>query len=152
MDEDEDNNSNESSNGPSNFECHQSVFCVSQLRSDTSNNQSALLLNYCCAKESRELAGRNEGCTDLYTAWNAFGFGYPNNRVSEQCPVPINSDKRRSTEDRIRYPSQIILPRTYPNGINANSFREPSSIGDYYRSSENNPERYIRFYASHLSP
>ncbi|GFW60804.1 uncharacterized protein TNCV_2672251 [Trichonephila clavipes] len=24
-------------------------------------------------------------------------FGYPNNRVSEWCPVPIDSDKRRST-------------------------------------------------------
>ncbi|GFV73415.1 hypothetical protein TNCV_3389311 [Trichonephila clavipes] len=30
-----------------------------------------------------------------YTAWIA--FGYPNNRVSERCPVPIDSDKRRST-------------------------------------------------------
>ncbi|GFX98273.1 uncharacterized protein TNCV_4909161 [Trichonephila clavipes] len=24
-------------------------------------------------------------------------FGYPNNRVSERCPVPIDSDKRRSS-------------------------------------------------------
>ncbi|GFW09049.1 hypothetical protein TNCV_3081411 [Trichonephila clavipes] len=24
-------------------------------------------------------------------------FGYPNNHVSERCPVPIDSDKRRST-------------------------------------------------------
>ncbi|GFV62114.1 uncharacterized protein TNCV_4109171 [Trichonephila clavipes] len=24
-------------------------------------------------------------------------FGYPNNRVSERCPVPIDSDKRSST-------------------------------------------------------
>ncbi|GFW62579.1 hypothetical protein TNCV_85801 [Trichonephila clavipes] len=24
-------------------------------------------------------------------------FGYPNNRISERCPVPIDSDKRRST-------------------------------------------------------
>ncbi|GFU88718.1 uncharacterized protein TNCV_4443951 [Trichonephila clavipes] len=24
-------------------------------------------------------------------------FGYPNNRVPERCPVPIDSDKRRST-------------------------------------------------------
>ncbi|PRD27123.1 UNVERIFIED_CONTAM: hypothetical protein NCL1_36229 [Trichonephila clavipes] len=24
-------------------------------------------------------------------------FGYPNNRVSERCPVAIDSDKRRST-------------------------------------------------------
>ncbi|GFT23376.1 hypothetical protein TNCV_2016531 [Trichonephila clavipes] len=25
-------------------------------------------------------------------------FGYPNDRVSKRCPVPIDSDKRRSTE------------------------------------------------------
>ncbi|GFX15215.1 uncharacterized protein TNCV_2709201 [Trichonephila clavipes] len=25
------------------------------------------------------------------------GFGYPNNRIFERCPVPIDSDKRRST-------------------------------------------------------
>ncbi|GFV16915.1 hypothetical protein TNCV_4365151 [Trichonephila clavipes] len=24
-------------------------------------------------------------------------IGYPRNRVSERCPIPINSDKRRST-------------------------------------------------------
>ncbi|GFX58521.1 hypothetical protein TNCV_417011 [Trichonephila clavipes] len=26
-------------------------------------------------------------------------FGYPNNRISERCQVPIDSDKRRSTAD-----------------------------------------------------
>ncbi|GFQ99643.1 hypothetical protein TNCT_224991 [Trichonephila clavata] len=67
----------------------------------------------------------------------------------EQCPGKVLIGVLLQ---RIRYPSQIILPRTYPNGINANSFREPSSIGDYYRFSENNPERYIRLSASHLSP
>ncbi|GFW71155.1 hypothetical protein TNCV_535741 [Trichonephila clavipes] len=34
-------------------------------------------------------------CPVSYTAWIA--FGYPNNRVSERFPVPIDSDKRRST-------------------------------------------------------
>ncbi|GFU24168.1 hypothetical protein TNCV_2007541 [Trichonephila clavipes] len=34
-------------------------------------------------------------CPVSYTAWIA--FSYPNNRISEWCPVPIDSDKRRST-------------------------------------------------------
>ncbi|GFX22597.1 hypothetical protein TNCV_2993321 [Trichonephila clavipes] len=33
-------------------------------------------------------------------------FGYPNNRVSERCPVPIDSDKRRSTVVTMSYSSE----------------------------------------------
>ncbi|GFW82603.1 uncharacterized protein TNCV_3491751 [Trichonephila clavipes] len=37
-------------------------------------------------------------CPVSYTTWIAHSvFVYPNNRVSERCSVPIDSDKRRST-------------------------------------------------------
>ncbi|GFX37959.1 hypothetical protein TNCV_3835601 [Trichonephila clavipes] len=34
-------------------------------------------------------------------------FGYPNNRVSERCPVPIDSDKRRSTDLVMLFPTRM---------------------------------------------
>ncbi|GFT68905.1 hypothetical protein TNCV_1804371 [Trichonephila clavipes] len=59
-DEDEDNN--ECSKGPSNagtFSAFGTVW------SGTNNNQSAVLLNYCCSRESETLQWKNEGvqCT-----------------------------------------------------------------------------------------
>ncbi|GFX64605.1 hypothetical protein TNCV_1671411 [Trichonephila clavipes] len=72
-DEDEGNN-NESSKGPSNTD----AFSALETDVETNNNQSAVLLNYCCSKESQTLH-------------------YPNNRASERYPFPFDSDKRHST-------------------------------------------------------
>ncbi|GFY16547.1 hypothetical protein TNCV_735741 [Trichonephila clavipes] len=71
-DEDEDNN-NESS------KVHQMLTRFlhwRQLWSGTNNNQSAVLLNYCCSRESKTLQRKNEGvqCTPLprhpFTRWS----------------------------------------------------------------------------------
>ncbi|GFV83370.1 hypothetical protein TNCV_3055171 [Trichonephila clavipes] len=52
--EDEDNNNNKISKGPSNLRWI-------QLWSGTNNNQSDVLLNYCCSRESETLRRKNEG-------------------------------------------------------------------------------------------
>ncbi|GFW78338.1 hypothetical protein TNCV_1378881 [Trichonephila clavipes] len=52
-----------------------------------------------CDEEDTEDCGF-QMCLVSYTAWIA--FGYPNNRVSERCPVLIDSDKRRSTVVEMR--------------------------------------------------
>ncbi|GFU56974.1 hypothetical protein TNCV_214011 [Trichonephila clavipes] len=57
-DENEDNNNNESSQAPSNA----NAFSVlRQLWSGTNNNQSAVLLNYCCSIESETLQRKTKG-------------------------------------------------------------------------------------------
>ncbi|GFT37303.1 hypothetical protein TNCV_1127281 [Trichonephila clavipes] len=57
-DDDEDNNNNnESSKAPSNAD---SFSALRQLWRGTNNNQSAVLLNYCCSRESETLQGKNE--------------------------------------------------------------------------------------------
>ncbi|GFU38959.1 hypothetical protein TNCV_1753671 [Trichonephila clavipes] len=64
------------------------------------NNQNAILLNYCCLRESETLQRKKRRCTMCpvsYAALIALGFRLSNNRVSERCPVPIDSDKRHST-------------------------------------------------------
>ncbi|GFV25143.1 hypothetical protein TNCV_592091 [Trichonephila clavipes] len=66
-DEDEDNNNNESSKGPSNADA------FSALETDME------CVRFHIMPESHSV------------------FGYPNNRVSEPCPVPVGSDKRRYT-------------------------------------------------------
>ncbi|GFW45215.1 uncharacterized protein TNCV_717171 [Trichonephila clavipes] len=66
-DKDENNNSNESSKGPSNANAFSAL--------DTAME----CVQFPILHESHSV------------------FGYPNNRVSELCPVPIDSDKRRST-------------------------------------------------------
>ncbi|GFT27112.1 uncharacterized protein TNCV_4676271 [Trichonephila clavipes] len=45
-------------------------------------------------KRIRDLGAKNRRCAKhgLHSV-----SGYPNNRVSERCPVPIDSDKRSST-------------------------------------------------------
>ncbi|GFT89892.1 hypothetical protein TNCV_1666151 [Trichonephila clavipes] len=42
-----------------------------------------------------QLQGCRSLCPVSYTAWIA--FDYPNNRASERCTVPIDSDERRSS-------------------------------------------------------
>ncbi|GFW72518.1 hypothetical protein TNCV_3797461 [Trichonephila clavipes] len=37
-------------------------------------------------------------------------FGYPNNRISKRCPVPSDSDKRRSTEQSAKVSVGSGLP------------------------------------------
>ncbi|GFU64001.1 hypothetical protein TNCV_245791 [Trichonephila clavipes] len=75
-----------------------------QPRSGTNNNQSAVLLNYCCSRESDTLQRKNEGVQwysenvrfhILHGSYSV--FGYPTNRICDRCPVSIDSDKRRST-------------------------------------------------------
>ncbi|GFU98171.1 cytochrome P450 2J3 [Trichonephila clavipes] len=65
-DEDEGNNNNESSKGPSNAD----VFSALETAwSGTNNNQSAVLLNNCCSRESETLQRKNEGvqwCSEKY--------------------------------------------------------------------------------------
>ncbi|GFW92941.1 uncharacterized protein TNCV_3495741 [Trichonephila clavipes] len=56
-DEDEDNN-NESSRSPSNADTFSALETAMEC---TNNNQSAVLLNYCCSRESETLQRKNEG-------------------------------------------------------------------------------------------
>ncbi|GFV71684.1 uncharacterized protein TNCV_3534731 [Trichonephila clavipes] len=91
-DEDQDN-SNESSKGPSNANAlsvlqttmewyeHQSESCSTQL----------LLLKRIGDLEAEKRSVRFHILHGSHSV-----FGYPNNRVSERCPVPTDSDKRRS--------------------------------------------------------
>ncbi|PRD32250.1 UNVERIFIED_CONTAM: hypothetical protein NCL1_21066 [Trichonephila clavipes] len=75
MDEDEDSNNNESSKGPSNAD----AFSVLGTAMDT----FPLSVDF----------------QYLYSVWfhilhgSHSGFEYPNNRVSERCPFPIDLDK-----------------------------------------------------------
>ncbi|GFU89620.1 uncharacterized protein TNCV_4599331 [Trichonephila clavipes] len=57
-DEDEDNNNNESSKGPSNADAFSALETVMD---GTNNNQSGVLLNYCCSRESEIAQRKNEG-------------------------------------------------------------------------------------------
>ncbi|GFV85833.1 hypothetical protein TNCV_2004531 [Trichonephila clavipes] len=93
IDEDEDNN-NKSSKDPSNADS------FSLLWSGTNNNQSAVLLKHCFSRESEIFRRKNKSvqCVRFHIRHGSHSvFGYPNNRVSERYPVPIDSDKRRST-------------------------------------------------------
>ncbi|GFV53210.1 hypothetical protein TNCV_1065691 [Trichonephila clavipes] len=60
--EDPDNKNNESSKGPSNAD---SFSASRQLWNGTNNNQSAVLLNYCCSRESETLRRKNRRSTML---------------------------------------------------------------------------------------
>ncbi|GFW37888.1 hypothetical protein TNCV_4630901 [Trichonephila clavipes] len=66
-----------------------SFFCQLHVR------YSAVLLNFCCSKESETLQRKNEGvqCVQFHIP----NGSHSKNLVSERCPVPIDSDKRRST-------------------------------------------------------
>ncbi|GFX55153.1 uncharacterized protein TNCV_1156141 [Trichonephila clavipes] len=97
-DEDEDNSNNESSEGPSNAD----AFSALETAMEWYEQQSVC----CCPTQLlllnriRELAAKNEGvqCVRFHILYGLNSvFGYPNNRVSERCPVAIDSDKRRST-------------------------------------------------------
>ncbi|GFV64465.1 hypothetical protein TNCV_4716401 [Trichonephila clavipes] len=47
-------------------------------------------------------------------------FGYPNNRVFERCPVPIDSDERRSTVDGDRFNSCQVIYSQFGLAIHQN--------------------------------
>ncbi|GFT79957.1 hypothetical protein TNCV_4598411 [Trichonephila clavipes] len=66
------------------------VFCVRQLWSDTNNR--VLSISTTAAQENQRLCSEN-------TMYNVSGFIYCMDRIrlSERCPVPIDSDKRPST-------------------------------------------------------
>ncbi|GFV05922.1 uncharacterized protein TNCV_3142131 [Trichonephila clavipes] len=93
-DEDEDNNNNESSKGPSNAD----VFSALETAMEWYEQQSE-----CCPtqllllKRIRDIAAKNRNVRFHILHGSRSVFGYPNNRASEWCPVPIDSDKRRST-------------------------------------------------------
>ncbi|GFX30811.1 uncharacterized protein TNCV_656971 [Trichonephila clavipes] len=101
MDEDEDNNNNESSKSSSNAD----TFSASKTAMEWYEQQSE-----CCPtqplllKRMRDVAAKNKllfspiRCPVSYTAWMAFGFW-----LSERCPAPIDSDKRRSTVNDTNY-------------------------------------------------
>ncbi|GFW87925.1 hypothetical protein TNCV_1360281 [Trichonephila clavipes] len=66
--------------------------------------QSAVLLSYCCSRESQTLQQYNEvvQCVRFRMLHGSHKiFGYLNNRVSERGLIPIDSDKQRSAEDRM---------------------------------------------------
>ncbi|GFW45227.1 hypothetical protein TNCV_4733351 [Trichonephila clavipes] len=48
-------------------------------------------------KKERSSEGERESARFPILHGSHSVFGYPNNRASERCPVPIDSDKRRST-------------------------------------------------------
>ncbi|GFT11429.1 hypothetical protein TNCV_1144871 [Trichonephila clavipes] len=132
-DEDEDNN--DSSKSPSNADALSAL----ETAMEWYEQQSAVLLNNYCSRESETLQQKKRRCTMVqrkkviifhnkgkiatfctYFAFSSGGFpacdfqysssvrfyilqgshsvsDYPKNRVSERCPLPIDSNKRRST-------------------------------------------------------
>ncbi|GFT67136.1 uncharacterized protein TNCV_782911 [Trichonephila clavipes] len=93
-DEDEDNSNNKSSKGPSNagaFSALETVMESYEQQSECCPTQLLLL------KRLRDLAAKKRSAWLHILHEPHSVFGYPNNRVSEQCSVPIDSDKRRST-------------------------------------------------------
>ncbi|GFV99478.1 uncharacterized protein TNCV_5078421 [Trichonephila clavipes] len=93
--EDEGNNKNENSEGPSNADALSALETTMKWYEQQSECCPTQLLLF---KRIRDLAVKKRRCTMCpvsYTAW--FAFGYPNNRISERCPFPTGSDKRRST-------------------------------------------------------
>ncbi|GFX73565.1 uncharacterized protein TNCV_2342701 [Trichonephila clavipes] len=108
-DEDEDNN-NESSKGPSKDDAFSALEAAMEWYKQQSECCSTQLL---LLKRIRDLSAKKRRCTigqrkisdyspqssvRLHILQGSHSvFGYPNNRVSERCPVPIDSDKRRST-------------------------------------------------------
>ncbi|GFV72992.1 transposable element Tcb2 transposase [Trichonephila clavipes] len=114
-DEDE-NNNNESSKGPSTAD---GFLRLRQQWSGTNINQSAVQLNYCCARESETLHGKTK-CPVSYTAWIAVGV-----RLSELCPVPIDSDKRRST---VIFPYRIETNKKIADGSGFELVTKPATI------------------------
>ncbi|GFS58965.1 hypothetical protein TNCV_68901 [Trichonephila clavipes] len=63
------------------------------LLSGTNNNQSAVLLNYWCSRESETLQQKKK------KRWFTQSFRLSEQSHIERCLVPIDSDKRRSTVD-----------------------------------------------------
>ncbi|GFT55545.1 uncharacterized protein TNCV_3320591 [Trichonephila clavipes] len=90
--EDEDNNSNGNSKGPSNADAFSALETAMEWYEESSECCPTQLL---LLKRIRDFAAKKRRCTKCAvscTAWIPFGF-----RLSEWCPVPIDSDKRRST-------------------------------------------------------
>ncbi|GFU03185.1 hypothetical protein TNCV_2720831 [Trichonephila clavipes] len=101
-DEDEDNNSNESIKVSLN-----SVSCVRDSYGVVRTTIRMLSYSTTAVQENQRLSSEKSKvyngtaknkllfsaikCPVSYTAW--ITFGYPNNRSSERCPVPIDSDK-----------------------------------------------------------
>ncbi|GFU59922.1 uncharacterized protein TNCV_4726741 [Trichonephila clavipes] len=95
-DEDEDNNNYGSSKDPSHADAFSALEWYEQ--SECCLTQLPLL------KRIRDLAAKRRS-VQLHILHGSHSVsGYPNNRVSEHCPVTIESDKRRSTV----YPSRLI--------------------------------------------
>ncbi|GFT97853.1 hypothetical protein TNCV_2167631 [Trichonephila clavipes] len=70
------------------------VFCVTDSYGVV--RTTIRVLSYSTAAQDNQIpCSEKTKCPVLCTAWIA--FGYTNNHVSEPCPVPIDSDKRRST-------------------------------------------------------
>ncbi|GFW28125.1 uncharacterized protein TNCV_2818031 [Trichonephila clavipes] len=92
-DEDEDNNNSESSRGPSNtdtFSALETAMEWYEQQPECCPTQLLLL------KRIRDLATKKRSVRFHILHGSHLVFGYPNNRVFERCPVPIDSDKRRS--------------------------------------------------------
>ncbi|GFW42464.1 uncharacterized protein TNCV_240611 [Trichonephila clavipes] len=97
-DEDEDNNNSKSRQGPSNVD----AFSVLETAMEGYEQES----EYCptqllLLKRIRDRVAKKPKLYNVsvftYCMDRIRFFGYPNNHVSERCPVPIDSDNRRST-------------------------------------------------------
>ncbi|GFU53062.1 uncharacterized protein TNCV_3098461 [Trichonephila clavipes] len=86
-------NSNKSSKGPSNagaFSALETAMEWYEQQSECCPTQLLLL------KRIRGLYAKTRSVRFHILRGSQSVFGYPNNRVSQRCPVPIDSDKRRS--------------------------------------------------------
>ncbi|GFU49880.1 uncharacterized protein TNCV_4686451 [Trichonephila clavipes] len=72
------------------------VFCVRDSYEVVRTTIRVLSFSAIAAEENQRPCSEKTKCPVSYTAWIAFGI-----RLSERCPVPIHSDKRRSTLRRV---------------------------------------------------
>ncbi|GFW14013.1 uncharacterized protein TNCV_4701481 [Trichonephila clavipes] len=138
-DQDEDNNSIESSSSPSNADAFSSLETAMEWFPTTAAQENQRLYS-----EKNEVAQ----CVRFLILHGSHSvFGYPNNRVSERCPVPVDSDKRCSTvtgKPTTRF--LLILLATKRHGGTLNNCRAATPLvilveGEERRKAPNHPKK-----------
>ncbi|GFS79571.1 hypothetical protein TNCV_2370661 [Trichonephila clavipes] len=76
-----------------------------------------------CSEKTKVYDGTAKKCPVSYTAWIAFGF-----RLSERCPVPIDSDERRSTVHNKSLLLYLFRKRQFLAGLIKNSREELQNL------------------------
>ncbi|GFW51064.1 uncharacterized protein TNCV_3593461 [Trichonephila clavipes] len=89
-DEDEDNNNDKSSKGPSKDDAFSALETAMELYEQQSE---CLFTQLLLLKRVRDIAAKKQSVRFHIVHRSHSVFGYPNNRVPEWWPIPIDSDK-----------------------------------------------------------